>query len=83
LPMGEANRTSWVVLAAGVVGFALGAAILGYAALSSGFWLLGHARAGIHSDWALAVPVGALVGFVLGGVAGAKGAVRLAKSLRG
>jgi hypothetical protein len=48
-------RTSLVVLLAGLLGFALGAALLGFAALSIGISLLGRAKGGIHSDWTLAV----------------------------
>jgi hypothetical protein len=81
--MGEAKRTSLVVLLAGLLGFALGAAMLGFAALSIGISFLGHAQGGIHSDWTLVVLFGTLVSFGLGGVAGAKGAVRLAKSWHG
>jgi hypothetical protein len=73
-------RTSLAVLLAGLVGFALGAAMLGFAALWFGILLLGYAPGGIHSGWTPAVFFGALVGFGLGGVAGAMGAVRLAKS---
>jgi hypothetical protein len=81
--MGEVKRTSLVVLLAGVVGFALGAAMLGFAGLSIGMSFLGHVQGGIHSDWTLVVLFGTLVSFGLGGVAGAKGAVRLAKSWHG
>jgi len=76
-------RTSLAALIAGLVGFALGAATLGFAALSIGISFLGHAQGGIHSDWALVVFLAALVCFGVGGAAGAKGAIRLAKSLRG
>ena len=81
--MGEVTRTSLIVLLAGLVGFAFGAAMLGFAALWIGISFLGHVQGGIHSDWTLVVLVGTLVGFGLGGVAGAKGAVRLAKSWQG
>ena len=76
-------RTSLVDLLTALVGFALGAAILGYAALSIGMSLLGQAQGGIHSDWTVVVLFGTVVSFGLGGVAGANGAVRLAKSWRG
>ncbi|TWA97437.1 hypothetical protein [Bradyrhizobium stylosanthis] len=75
-------RTSLAALIAGLVGFALGAATLGFAALWIGISFLGHAPGGIHSDWALVVFSAALVFFGVGGAAGAKGAIRLAKSLR-
>ena len=80
--MGE-MRTTLLVLLSGLVGFALGATMLGFAALSIGFSFLGHVQGGIHSDWTLVVLLGTLVCFGLGGVAGAKGAVRLAKSWHG
>jgi hypothetical protein len=76
-------RTSLVVLLAGVVGFALGAAMLGFAALSIGFSFLRLVPGGIHSDWSIVVLFGILVCLGLGGLAGAKGAVRLAKSWHG
>ena len=66
----------------GLLGFALGAATLGFAALWIGISFLGHAQGGIHSDWALVVFFAALVCFGVGGAAGAKGAIRLARSLR-
>lgn len=75
--MGEVKRRSMAALLAGLVGFALGAATLGSAALSVGLSLLGHARGGIHSDWTLVVLFGTLVCSGLGGVAGAKAAARL------
>ena len=82
--MGESTRASIVVLLAASVGFALGAAMLGYAALGIGFLFLGHVvRGGIHSDWSIVVLFGILICFGLGGVAGARAAVRLVKSWRG
>ncbi|GLR90494.1 hypothetical protein [Bradyrhizobium iriomotense] len=81
--MVEVKRTSLVVLLAGLVGFAVGAAMLGYAALLIGISFLGHVQGGIHSDWTIVVLFGILVCFGLGGVAGAKGAVRRAKSWLG
>jgi hypothetical protein len=72
-----------VVLLAALVGFALGAAMLGYAALGIGFSFLSHVRGGIHSDWSIAVLFGMLICFGLGGVAGARAAVCLVKSWRG
>jgi hypothetical protein len=74
----EVKRTRFVILLAGLVGFALGAAMLAYLAMVIGISLLGLTRAGIHSDWALAVLFAVPVCFVLGGIVGAKGAVRLA-----
>jgi hypothetical protein len=78
--MGEAKRTSLIVLLAGLVGFVLGAAALGYGALWIGMSLLRYAPGGIHSDWTGLVLLGTLIGIVLGGVAGAKGAIRLTAS---
>jgi hypothetical protein len=76
-------RTSLVVLLAGLLGFALGAALLGFVALSIGISLLGRAKGGIHSDWTLAVLLETMVCIGLGGVAGAKGAVHLVRSWHG
>jgi hypothetical protein len=76
--MGEV-RTSLVGLLAGMLGCMLGAALLGYAALAVGMALLGHVQGRIHSDWSLVVLLAILVCTVAGGVAGAKGAVRLVK----
>ena len=78
--MGKAPRVSIVVLLAGLVGFALGAAVLGFAALVIGFSLLDYAPGGIHSGWTIVVLFGSLICFGLGGVAGARAAVRLVKS---
>ncbi|WP_456755707.1 MULTISPECIES: hypothetical protein [unclassified Bradyrhizobium] len=75
----EVKRTSLVVLLAGAVGFALGAALFGFAALSIGISCLGHVQGGIHSDWTAVVLLGAFACFGLGGVAGSKATVRLAK----
>lgn len=80
--MGEV-RTQLVVLLAGLVGFAVGAAMLGFAALSIGILFLGLVPGGIHGgNWTVLVLFGTLVGLGVGGVVGAKGAVRLAKSWR-
>jgi len=76
-------RTSLTVLLSGLAGFALGGAILAFAALLIGMSVLAHADGGIHSDWGLVVFFGTLACFGIGGVTGAKGAVRLAKSRRG
>jgi hypothetical protein len=81
--MGEATRASMVVLLAALVGFALGAAMLGFAALVIGFSFLDYVPGGIHSGWTIVVLFGSLVCFGLGGVAGAIAAVRLVKSWRG
>lgn len=82
--MEEANRTSWVVRLAGLVGFAFGAAMLGYAGILIGILAVNEAPGSIHGGGAilplLLVPVCLAVG---GGVAGAKAAVRLAKYWRG
>jgi hypothetical protein len=77
--MGE-ERTSFAVFLAALVGFAIGAGALGFVALSFGFSFLGYARGGIHSDWAYAVFLGALVCSGLGGVLAARAAVGLVKS---
>jgi hypothetical protein len=74
-------RTPLVVMLAGLVGFVLGAAMLGFAALSIGMSLLVHVRGGIHSDWTFVVLLGTLIGVGLGGVAGTKVAVRLDATL--
>ena len=73
---------SLVFVLSSLVGFALGAVVLGYAAWLIGMLFLSHVAAGIHSDWATVVVLGTLACFGLGGVAGAVGALRLAKSLR-
>jgi len=80
--MGEATRVSIVVLAA-LVGFALGASMLGYVAMGIGFWFLSYMPGGIHSDWTGIVLLSVLTCFGLGGFAGARAAVRLVKSWRG
>jgi uncharacterized membrane protein len=80
--MGEATRASMVVLLAALVGFALGAAVLGYVAFGIGLLFLSYAPGGIHSDWSAVVLFGVLICFGLGGVAGARAALRLAKSWR-
>ena len=72
-----------VVVLAGFVGCALGAIALGFAAMWIGMSLLSQARGGIHSDWTMVVLFGALLGLGLGGFAGAKAAVGLAKAWRG
>jgi hypothetical protein len=77
--MDEVKRTSLMVLLAGLVGFAFGATALAYAAMFVGFFLLSFGPGGLHSDWAIFVLLGTLACFVLGGVAGAKAAVRLVK----
>jgi len=77
--MEEVKRTPLVVLLAGLAGFALGAAIFGFAALSIGISCLGHVQEGIHSDWTFVVLLGTLACIGVGGVAGSKAAVRLAK----
>ena len=78
--MDEVKRTSFVVLLAGLMGFMLGAAVFGYTALLIGISFLGHAQGGIHTDRTGLVFIGTLVCLGLGGVAGRKGAVHLAKS---
>lgn len=73
-------RTSPPVLLSGFMGFALGGAILAFAELLIGTSLLAHADGGVHSDWTIVVFFGALACFGVGGVAGARGALRLVKS---
>jgi hypothetical protein len=80
--MSERER-SLVVLLAGFIGFALGAAMSGFVAASIGMSLLGHAQAGIHSDWTLVVLLGTLIAIILGGVTGAEAAGRLVVSWHG
>jgi len=72
-----------VVLLAALMGFALGAAMLGYAAMGIGALFLSHVRGGIHSDWSIVVLFGILTCFGLGGIAKATAAVRFVKSWRG
>jgi predicted Na+-dependent transporter len=71
-----------VDLLAALVGFALGAAMLGYAALVIGLLFLSYVPGGIHSGWSMVALFGSLICFGLGGVAGARAAVRLIKSWR-
>ena len=73
----EVKRRALVLLLARLVGFALGSVLLGFLAMSIGFSLL---SGNIHSDWTYLVLFGALAGFILGGTAGAIGAVRLTNS---
>jgi hypothetical protein len=80
--MDEVKRMPLNVLLAGLVGFMFGSATLGYAALYVGFSLLRFASGGIHSDSTAVVLIGIPVCLVLGGIAGAKGAIRLVKSWR-
>jgi hypothetical protein len=75
-------RTSFVVLLTGLVGFVLGAAIAGYAAMWIGVLFLSRVPGGIHSDWTLVVLFGIVAGIGLGGTAGTKAALRLARSWR-
>jgi hypothetical protein len=78
--MDEVKRTPLIGLLAASAGFMFGATALGFAALYIGMSLLRFAPGGIHSDWTPVVLIITLVCIVLGGVAGAKGAVRLVKS---
>jgi hypothetical protein len=80
--MSDVKRTSLILLLARLVGFTLGGAVLGYAAMLIGTSFLGLVQGGIHSNWTLVVLIGILVCFALGGIAGAKGAARLVKSWR-
>ncbi|MCK1366470.1 hypothetical protein [Bradyrhizobium sp. 62] len=80
--MSDMKRTSLIALLVRLVGFTLGGAVLGFAAMLIGTSFLGGVQGGIHSDWTLVVLLGILVCFALGGVAGAKGATRLVKSWR-
>ena len=74
------ERTSLTGLLFWLIGFALGGAIAAFAALLIGMSFLVHTPGGIHSDWTPLVLFGTLACFVVGGIAGAQGAVRLAKS---
>jgi hypothetical protein len=62
------------------MGFAVGSVMRGFVALFVGFSLL---PGGMHSDLFFLVLLGALAGVILGGTAGATGAVRLANSWYG
>ncbi|GLH78262.1 hypothetical protein SSBR45G_31710 [Bradyrhizobium sp. SSBR45G] len=73
-------RASFIAVAA-LVGGALGAAILGYAALALGFFALSFARGGIHNDWSILALLGVLVGVGLGGLLGIWAGVEFAKVL--
>jgi hypothetical protein len=80
--MDEAKQTSLIVLLAGLVGFVFGSTTLGYVALYVGTSLLRFAPGGIHSSWTAVVLIANPVCIVLGGVAGAKVAIRFVKSWR-
>jgi hypothetical protein len=71
------KRTALIVLLARLVGFALGATVLGFAALFVGVSML---PGGMHSGWFGLALFGGLAGVILGGTAGAIRAVRLANS---
>ncbi|MFC5320717.1 hypothetical protein [Bradyrhizobium oligotrophicum] len=73
-------RASFVAVAA-LVGGALGATILGYAALTLSFFALSFAPGGIHSDWSILALLGVLVGVGLGGLLGIWTGVEFAKLL--
>ena len=75
--MGEVTRGSVVIMLGALVGFALGAVMLGYAALAIGFLCLSHVPGGIHSDWSIVVLFAVPICFCLGGVAGGGAAVSL------
>jgi hypothetical protein len=79
--MSEA-RTSFTELLLGVTGFLLGGAISAFVAQFIAMSFLARAAGGIHSDWTPVVMLGTLACIVIGGIAGAIGAVRLAKSRR-
>lgn len=74
------KQAALVLLLAGLTGFTLGAGVFGYATWVIGMFFLSHIPAGIHSDWAIIVVFGTLMSFGLGGVAGAVGPMRFAKS---
>jgi hypothetical protein len=78
--MDEVKRTPLIVMLAGLVGFMFGSTIPGCAVSYIGVSLLRFATGGIHSNWMAVVLIVTLVCTVLGGVAGAKGAIRLVKS---
>ncbi|WP_315750220.1 MULTISPECIES: hypothetical protein [unclassified Bradyrhizobium] len=78
--MGKATRAGFIGVA-GVIGFALGAAMLGYAALAIGSFALSFAPGGIHSDWSIVVLLGIVAGVSLGSLLGTWAAVRLVKFL--
>jgi hypothetical protein len=72
-----------IALLAQLVGFTVGATVLGFVALDVGLALLRVVPGGIHgSGNVLSLLFGVLVCVVLGGVAGTKGAIRLVKSWR-
>ncbi len=71
------------MMLARVVGFALGAAMLGYAAFGIGLLFLSFVPGGIHSDLTSVLLFGVVFCFVLGGVVGATIAVHLVESWRG
>ncbi|UFZ03817.1 hypothetical protein LQG66_32215 [Bradyrhizobium ontarionense] len=76
--MGKATRASFIAIAA-LVGGALGAAVLGYAALAIGFLALSFARGGIHSDWSILALLAVVVGVGLGGLLGILAGVQFAR----
>ncbi|WP_257166974.1 hypothetical protein [Bradyrhizobium sp. SRS-191] len=71
-------RASFVAVAA-LMGGALGAAILGYAALAIGFFALSFVPGGIHSDWSILALLGVVVGLGMGGLLGMWAGVACAK----
>ena len=72
-----------IALLARLIGFTVGATVLGFVALEVGLALLSVAPGGIHGTGnVLSLLFGILVCVLLGGVAGAKGAIRLAKCWR-
>jgi hypothetical protein len=72
-----------IVLLARLVGLTVGATVFGFVALEIGLALLSVAPGGIHgSANVLLLFFGVLLSVVLGGVAGAKGAIRLVESWR-
>ncbi|CCE03998.1 exported hypothetical protein [Bradyrhizobium sp. STM 3809] len=75
-------RASFIAVTA-LVGGALGAAVLGYAALALGFFALSFAPGGIHNDWSILALLGVLVGVGLGGLLGMWAGVQVAKLLLG
>ncbi|MGJ4928757.1 hypothetical protein ACQR1I_06365 [Bradyrhizobium sp. HKCCYLS2038] len=71
-------RASFIAVAA-LMGGALGAAGLGYAALAIGFFALSFARGGIHNDWSILALLGVLVGLGMGGLLGMWAGVEFSK----
>lgn len=61
--MSDVKRTSLIALLARLVGFTLGGAVLGFAAMLIGTSFLGGVQGGISQRWTLVVLLGILVGW--------------------